>query len=421
MLNGRTYVVTSPALASQIQRLSQTLSFEKIVLNALPRLVGLDKETVVIVQDVTADKENRVRMATTTIHDHFADFVNAVDDGQQVELFKFITREVHDASMHTFYGPENPFALHPELLEDFFSWENGIVGYMVGVAPQWTAAAAYSGLENCVKGFTEYLESGRISQAYQALQERQSAHDAVGISIPQQARLEVSMCLGLGVNAAITAFWLVNNIFNRPALLAQVREEIETNALFDDANTISASALRDACPLLNSCYRETMRIVAPMNSARFVKVDTLVADTYLLRKDTIVQIAGGALHTDAAIWGPDVAAFNPYRFIHHAFGTKTTAQTPAAPPASKQAQVHPAAFRAFGGGASLCPGRFFAQLEILSLAAILVVGFDMGDGVRWDPELQGGFSIAVTKPKTGVDVRLRRRKRFGERGWAMKM
>lgn len=443
MLNGRTYVVSSPALASQIQRASATLDFGQLVVEVTPRMVGLSDETKRIIDDPKSKEENRQRMAAQVMHEvvhpllafgkmngiaeiqlqHFSDFVNAVPNGQEVEFFNFLSREITSASMHTFYGPENPFALHPELIEDFWKWEAGLVGIMMGVFPQWTARDAYIGLNNVAKGFTEYFENGRISQAYELLQRRAKAHCDVGIPIPEQARLEVGISLAFNVNAGITIFWLVNNIITRPSLLAEIREEIRSNALVLD-NTISFAALRESCPLLNSAYRETLRFIAPMTSARYVLEDTIINDTYLLRKDTVVQIAGGVIHSDKEIWGPDVDSFNPRRFYYTQSGTKTSKDGSVSE--SKSSQVHPAAYRAFGGGASLCPGRHFAQIEILTLTAVLLMGFDMEppagqEKVAWDPPLDDKrFPIAVMKPLKEVNVKLVRRKGMENIKWVMK-
>jgi hypothetical protein len=314
--------------------------------------------------------------------------------------------------------------MHPELIEDFWRWESGIVAYMIGVFPSITARTAYNGLENCVKGFIEYLEKGRDKQAYKLVQGRKALHDAVGITILDQARLEMGLSFAFNSNASITIFWVLNNIFSRPDLLAEIREEIKENALVG-TNTISFTKLRQDCPLLNSVYRETMRLVAPMTSARFVLEDTIIADTYLLRKDTVVQIAGGVLHADTDIWGPDAASFNARRFLYSLNGSKSNPD--GSIPDGKSNQVHPAAFRGFGGGISYCPGRHFAQMEIISLTAVLVYGFDLlpqkGKGeLKYDPPKDDKrFPFAVTKPLADLDVKLVRREGMEDVVWKVEV
>ena len=429
MLNGRMYISTSPALAAHIQRGSQTLDFEKLVIDFSPRMVGLSKEGCRILKN-----EEETHMVSSVMHEvihpllaanrmkdmaitqlrHFSDTINALQDGEQVDLFTFLTHEITAASMETLYGPQNPFAMHPELIKDFWDWERGLVGYIMSPYPPLTARKAHRGLENMVNGYIEYLEKGRQKLAYELIQRRQQKHADEGLSISDQARLEVGAGIAFNVNAGITIFWVLNNVFSNPSLLADVREEIRANALTSE-NSISFAAIKDGCPLLNSIYRETMRLMAPLSSARYVKDDTLIADTYLLRKGTVVQIAGSVLHYDSNVWGPDVHSFNPRRFYYTQNGTKTTSAEGSITE-SKSNSVHPAAYRSFGGGSSLCPGRHFAQMEILSLSAALVWGFDLEapegkSKVEWNPPKdEKKFPLATTKPLRTVDVRMVRRK-----------
>ncbi|CAO2647247.1 Nn.00g081690.m01.CDS01 [Neocucurbitaria sp. VM-36] len=443
MINGRTYIVTSPQLAVAVQRASSTLDFDQLIVEVTPRLIGANAESRRILEDPTAKQEGRIRMVTRA-HDvinpplasnrilevsqtqlkHFSNFFEKVEDGLETDLFQFVTQELTTASMHSFYGPENPFALHPELTDAFWEWERGNIAYMVNILPKITARKAYYGMEACVKGFVEYLEAGRMTQAHQLLQDRKRLHDEGGISIPEQARFEVGFAFAINSNAGITSFWVVNNICSRPELLKQIQEEIQANAL-SGSDTISYSRLKDACPLLNSVYRETMRLTAPMTSARFVLEDTIIADTYLLRKDTVVQIAGGVIHSDTNIWGPDSSSFNPRRFLYSMNGSKSNPDGSITD--SKANAVHPAAFRGFGGGATLCPGRHFAQTEILSLTAVLVMGFDMqpvrgAKKLDWNPPRDDKrFPLAVTKPLREVKVKLRRRKGYEQVKWVLKV
>jgi cytochrome P450 len=430
------YIVSSPALASQVQRASASLSFEQLTVEVVPRLLGINEET----QRIIGDPKSKIvgQALNHVIHPflgpmemiglcrtqllHFTDFVNGISSGLEADLFKMVTREITMASMNTFFGPENPMAVHPNLVEEFWNWENGIVAYMVGILPQWTARRAYNGIKSVAQGFEEYLNEGRHAQACELVRKRQKLHDDAGITYPEQGRLEVGLSLGVNVNASITVFWMLNNIFSRPSLLAELRDEVRNNAILLP-NTISFGALRDSCPLLNSVYRETMRFCAPMSTTRYVLEDTIVADTYLLRKDSIVQIIGGLLHSDPATWGPDVDTFNPRRFYHTPNGSKTSENGSA--PASKESQIHPAAFRAFGGGTSLCPGRHFAQMEILSFTAAMITGFDMeppnGQAkVMWDPPMdEKTFLIAAIKPRRELNVKLVRRQGMEDTKWVL--
>ena len=133
----------------------------------------------------------------------------------------------------------------------------------------------------------------------------------------------------------------------------------------------------------------------------------MLADKYLLRKDSVVQIAGGVLGHDAKIWGPDVEAFNPERFLVP--GHDDTAKV--ALPLPKN--VPSAAFRAFGGGTVICPGRHFAQSELMTFAALVTLTFDIeeldGRSLILPEKDEMRIPLSVMKPKYDPKVRIRRR------------
>lgn len=440
MLNGRTYVCTSPSIAVAIQRASSTLDFDAMVGQVFPRMVGADAYTSHLVQDPKAREEGR-RNLPNKAHDiinpplgpqrhtelaqaqlgYLSGYVNARKEGQEIDLFHNLSRELTGATMNTFFGPLNPFATNPDLVNKLWDWDDGLVGYMVGVLPHITVRKAHLGLEAVVEGFRKYTENGLYDQAAPFLKTRYELHKAEGLSPAQHARLETGLAFGFNINAGITTFWVVNNILSRPDLLEEVREEIYENA-YEAPGVIRASKLRETCPLFSSVWRETLRFIAPMTSARVVLEDTLLSDQYLLRKGSVVQIAGGILHSDADLWGPDVKSFNPRRFYYNRNGTKTAADGEVVD--SKANTVHAAAFRAFGGGTSLCPGRHFAETEITTLAAVLVMAFDMqpADSVEWDPPRdEKRFPIGVTKPLRDVRVKVTRRKGFEDVKWVLKV
>ncbi|PSN74430.1 cytochrome P450 [Corynespora cassiicola Philippines] len=443
ILSGRTYVVTSPALAALVQRNSSTLDFNQLIVATAPRMMGISDEATKIIADAKAKEEGRLRMVESVMHtmvqpllgankiealvqsqlDHFSDWFSRVEDGQEFDLHRAVTREVSLASMRTFYGPKNPFAIRPELVEEFWDWEAGVIKLMLRFFPKIIARKAYYGLEKMTAGFVEYINNGGFDGAYEMLYKRWKAHQEVGISIEDQARLEIGMCLGINVNASGSSFWVLNHIFSRPELLAELREEIQQNAV-ESPGVISYTRLRDSCPLLNSVYRETLRLAAPLTSARYVTKDTIIADTYLLRADNVVQIVGGVIHSDQQIWGPDVDEFNPRRFLYSASGHKTGADGVTSD--DKSQQIHSAAFRAYGGGVTLCPGRHFAQLEVLGYVAVMALAFDLlppkgQEKVQWDPPKQDKqVLIAVVKPTRPVNVRVQRRESVEHVKWAFK-
>lgn len=360
--------------------------------------------------------------ASKTQLGNIGQLINDVEDGCELDLFRFTQQTICEATSMTFYGPRNPFAKNPDLLDPFWDWESGAISLLIGVFPQITARKAYQGLITCAKAFAEYIEAGGFQEACKMLKDRNELHLRHGITDPiERGKLELGLSMAINVNASITTFWLLSNVFSRPELVVQLRDEIRENALVSPG-TLSLRRLRQACPRLHSVFRETLRLYAPMSSVRAVETDTTIAGTYLLRKGTIIQVAGSALHRDKTLWGPDVESFNPDRFLYSNSGSKTDAD--GTTPEGKAHALHPATFRSFGGGASLCPGRHLAQAEILSISAALLLGFDMETigGTAWNPPPDTKRTpISAMKPLKQLKVKLRRREEFESVKWELQM
>jgi cytochrome P450 len=146
----------------------------------------------------------------------------------------------------------------------------------------------------------------------------------------------------------------------------------------------------------------------------------MIADKYLLKKDSIVQVASGVIHMDEEVWGPDAGEFNPRRFIT---ASESATEKTASAPLPKN--VPSAAFRAFGGGSVICPGRHFAQSEIVGFAAAVVMGFDfekLGGGMIELPKRNNAvIPLAVMKPRDECKVMITRRKGLGNVKWELEL
>ncbi|KAH7359476.1 hypothetical protein B0T11DRAFT_307130 [Plectosphaerella cucumerina] len=138
----------------------------------------------------------------------------------------------------------------------------------------------------------------------------------------------------------------------------RIREEVErvikhngTEVVFD------VSRFDNECPLLISCYRETLRLSSYSVNVCRVEEDTTITDT------------GGVLYTLKKgcddVWGDSPRSFDPERFL----ATSTSG--------SKTQEKY------------LYPGRNFALIENLGYVAALVVGFETqpssGESASWQP------------------------------------
>ncbi|KAF7360339.1 Cytochrome P450 [Mycena venus] len=438
--NSRIYIVTDPSLAAAVQRASKVLSFTPIIPEVTERILGLDKATVEIARKNLDPAPGEERGFLADIQemvytwlgpgDYLSELTSAAANQLKVEVADYITdlrvRRVNAdgvdllvwvrhcvtvATAQYLYGPRNPLVGDPSLEKAFWDFDHGLGMLLMNIMPSITAAKAYAGRERLVAALADYLEAGTYKTASKIVQERVALALQHGWTLRATARSELSFLFAGIVNTTTSTFWIVLQLFADPELLRAVRGEIEALLTRDDdgnAHTLAIDDLKNQCPLLNAVYRECLRLNSDNNSVRIVKEDTLLSERWFLAKDSVVQIAGGVIHADSAIWGSDVDAFDPKRFLGQQAGSNKDRE--------RERQVHPAAFRAFGGGKTLCPGRHFAMNEILSFVALVVLQLDIagedGGRIKVPRKNDAVLPVHILEPVVPVLVSVRPRE-----GW----
>lgn len=102
-----------------------------------------------------------------------------------------------------------------------------------------------------------------------------------------------------------------------------------------------------------------------------------------------VLIPSAVQHSSSPAWGDNVHEFNYKRFM-------------------KPKKHNPIAFRAWVGGARLCPGRHFASNEILAFASVILLRFDIKPvgSSGWETAGYKEANAAFRLPKQDVKVEL---------------
>jgi cytochrome P450 len=345
-------------------------------------------------------------------------------EGKEVDLLDWCRQQFTLANARAIYGPENIFDMHSELVEDFWVFEQGLIGLLADVLPVITARKAHLARRRIIAALVEYVEKESYKKASPMIQHRVAINLKNGITKEMTGHGEMIMMFAILGNAVPTTFWFLANLFSKPKLLQEVRDEIKnaievTNKAETGAGveirTIHVDMLKAGAPVLVSSFRETLRMVANLTSVRWILEDTIIGDKYLLKKDSIVQVASGVVHMDKETWGAEAAMFNPKRFII----TSTETSTPTTVPLPNN--VPSAAFRAFGGGSVICPGRHFAQSEIVGFVAAFVMGFDMekpgGEAFELPARNNEAIPLAVMKPTTSCRVIIKKRQGLENVKW----
>lgn len=235
---------------------------------------------------------------------------------------------------------------------------------ILGLYPKYTARKGFLGRRKLHLAINEYFNRGDHRHGLGVLKAR---HDAVinnGGTLDDVARFEIGDLIGVLVNATPTFFWMLLTIYSNPPLLAEIRAEIgavmktTTSTTSPSQNGVPNTSrheipippLEPACPLLLSSYRELLRHRTQSSSSRWIVQDTLIAEQYLLKKDSVLMIPGALIHADP-IWGADRREYNPRRFLKPSPSPSSPSSPP--PPTSSpspQSKPHLGAYRAWGGG-----------------------------------------------------------------------
>jgi cytochrome P450 len=198
--------------------------------------------------------------------------------------------------------------------------------------------------------------------------------------------------LGASMNSNPALYWLLSFVYSDAELLEVIREEVLATVRVDgDEARIDIPKLLKDCPVLVSSWQEMLRIRAATISSRTVMEDALLDGKYLLKKDGVIQIVMGTMHTSPEIWGSDALRFDAKRFLKSVQDNLS----------KEQRKQRRDGYNPFGGGASLCPGRHFVTMELLGAVATLVVGYDI---TKQD---ETPLEVLSTKKQTfGVQVKL---------------
>lgn len=256
-------------------------------------------------------------------------------------------------------------------------------------------------------GFNKYYESGLVKNASPLIQDRfrlmGESWDHVAIG-----SLDILMVQAALMNMMAMKVWLIWHLFADATLLAEVRGEVLEVAerkTVDGVDTLSVDGSRilSECPLLMSTWMELLRYYASAPSARFVSEDTVLENGILLKKNCVIQLMGGVMHTSEEYWGPDVESFQPRRFLKESKGS------------GRKTLKRNKAYMPFGGGIAYCPGRHYVSNETLAFASALVIAFEIKgkDGPLRVPEYgPKGMIESIRPPISDPLIELSRRPDF---------
>ena len=269
---------------------------------------------------------------------------------------------------------------------------------------RYLASKGCEGRARVVSAFLDYFKKGGHQSGSDLVKARIKVMECE-LAPSDIAALECVNGQAILVNSVPTAFWTLWQVYSNHEILHAVREEVDAiTSAKEGRKTITLPNLKNL-PILASTIQETLRHRSCGIGARMVLEDTILEGKYHLKKGSYVMLDNRSLHRHKTTWGPDNEDFDMGRFVK---------------PADQRMIQRSGAFRGFGGGANLCPGKDFATLEIMALVAMFVARFDIiPDGGRWiDPQQDlSNVSLAIAPPKSKVNVQIVERDGLGGLKW----
>ncbi|KAF5631730.1 cholesterol 7-alpha-monooxygenase [Fusarium sp. NRRL 52700] len=423
MSGQKNYIVTSPELVQAVQRNTTSLSFSPAMIPAFRRMMGFDEAGIeLIFRDAHTENGmygeiHRVQRASllpgtesldelcTLIRAKLLNIVNELPSSQTIDLYAWVQDLFMRTNNSACFGEKDPFTIDPSLNSTFWAWEANIKVLLLGV-PWFLSPKKHSTAQRTrkelVDAFLKYLNDDGLDTACSFIKELSGLGTRRGLSNENNARALLGSILAIVGNTIPTTFWLLISIFSRPDLLKEIRSELEATLENSSSRTISLNynTIREQCPVFMSTYDEVLRMTSGIATVRYTNEETLIQDRWLLKKGAQVQMPTAFIHADPTTWGADADVFDHTRFLKSKVLTKD------------QKTRRAAAFRPFGGGNTLCPGRHFASYEVLTFVGSVLLGFDMAPTTNSfivPPMDRSKLPLTSLKPAGDIKVNLLRR------------
>ncbi|KAK3291993.1 cytochrome P450 [Chaetomium fimeti] len=429
----RMYIVNATQLIPVLQKQWRVISFASIAADA-GNVVGMSKEAVeVMKRDLTSEhgfspswpKYIMPSMAPgpdldainrRAIEVYVAEMakLRGTDTATKVGLWEWSRRMMVTSTSEAVWGPANPFR-DPAVADAWKTFEAGFLTLSMFPLAWLFFPKLHRAREVAAAAMVRYMRAGGYKTGSGLVRKRVEHHaDLFGLGLDDVGRGELGNAFAVLGNTTPCALWVLYHIVSDPRVLADVRRELhalvrdETGEDGVPVSSIDLAAVRETCPILLSTFQETLRFRAVNPGPRVLLEDVLVDDgRMLLKKGAMLMIPAAVQHTDAAAWGDDAREFDHLRFAP-ASGEG----------AQKKKKPNRVAFRAFGGGHVLCPGRHFASTEILSLAALLVLQFDVVPVAgRWVEPTWENSPAQAGFPVIDEDIPVELRPRDPQRKW----
>ncbi len=314
---------------------------------------------------------------------------------REVELYALIERSVFAAGVASLFGDE----LADELVrQQFGGFDRQFARLVAGVPPR-LLGTALKDREALVRRLGRRLPdaSAFIEDRYEMLGRYVDDVDA--------ARVQLSMLWASQANTIPAAFWVLAFLLEDAGAVRVVHSEVD--AVVEEQGGVARldSASLGRLRYLDSAVLEALRLCSGATTIRTVvspvTLELVGGRRCALRPGDNVAIFPYLSHRDPEVFD------KPEQFRFDRFWAERGAAQ-----FYKDGERLGFALMPFGGGESMCPGRFLALAEIKLLAAMLLADYELEPGPG---QSRPGFDLArsglgILPPRSEFRVRLRARR-----------
>ncbi|KAF2726544.1 cytochrome P450 [Polyplosphaeria fusca] len=238
---------------------------------------------------------------------------------------------------------------------------------------------------------------------------------------------------GANINVHTAAIWMIIEIFRDPGLLTRIRLELDSMTELPENHCRWVEELM-ALPLLQSVYAEVLRLRTDVQTVFRNNRDDIRINEWIFPKKSLLLIPTRPAHMDNDYWNTRQGRHPLDRFWADRFlaypgdaqsgpslhnnrrmeGTKDIHTVNKAGPKFIASGTSDS-WIPYGVGDRACPGRFFAQREMVAYCAIMVQNFEIEfpdlNAEEYVPNNDVFYGLGVQRPKVAIPFRIRRLER----------
>ncbi|KAK8080329.1 cytochrome P450 [Apiospora hydei] len=420
----RIYVVNSPSLIPELEKQWRAVSFAAIAADA-DHVVGMSKEAQEIMhRDLMSEHSFSVSWPIFTApaiapgkdldmtSRRFVETLSAQLDPMRAQgcpvkvgLYGMLRKLMEISGTEAIWGRQNPYR-DSAIADAWRTFENGFLFFSMFPFATTLFPKFIQARELVAAAMMEYVRNRGFETASGLVRKRFEHHSKLfGLGTEDIARGEIGNTFAVLGNTAPCAWWVIFHLVSDARVLSEVREELLAAVHEDESGChLDIASLRERCPVLLSTFQETLRYRAVNPGPRVILEDVALNNGILLKKGSMLMIPATVHHTDTTAWGEDAGRFDHLRFSR-------------TPTAMGQNKFNRVAFRAFGGGHVLCPGRHLASNEIMALAALIILQFDVVPDGESGPSLRLRTHPQLDSPIPDKDIQVELRPRGPNKKW----